>query len=268
MLGRFPGVGVGPFGRAGSVQAQALGLGSDLRATVAGVLQGDPLGPLGPLGRGVSHDFLDGKKHGKNPVPSPKKSGKTNLALEKSQFHPPKKLEKTTCYCYWEFEKDLDQLGFQHIFCRNNLWKHWFERHKNPRFPGHFSLPTRWSLVIETVPLLSFEPLLFNQWMLQCLLILRSNLAYDNHEHHGFLWKWAPKSSGFKPHFPSESEQNHSRTHVGVSENSVPLNPMVLLIIIPMKNGYFIGNIPNIFRQSHITTGCIPNNYSYKYHKP
>ena len=32
--------------------------------------------------------------------------------------------------------------------------------------------------------------------------------------------------------------------YVGVSENSVPLNPMVLLIIIPMKNGYFIGNIP------------------------
>ena len=32
----------------------------------------------------------------------------------------------------------------------------------------------------------------------------------------------------------------------GVSENvvSTPLYPMVLLIIIPMKNGYFIGNIP------------------------
>ena len=30
---------------------------------------------------------------------------------------------------------------------------------------------------------------------------------------------------------------------MGLSENSVPLNPMVLLIIIPMKNGYFIGNI-------------------------
>ena len=29
---------------------------------------------------------------------------------------------------------------------------------------------------------------------------------------------------------------------------------MVLLIIIPMKNGYFIGNIPNIFRQTHIHT--------------
>ena len=39
---------------------------------------------------------------------------------------------------------------------------------------------------------------------------------------------------------------------MGVSENSVPLNPMVLLIIIPMKNCYFIGNIPNIFRQTHI----------------
>ena len=29
---------------------------------------------------------------------------------------------------------------------------------------------------------------------------------------------------------------------------------MVFMIIIPMKNGYFIGNIPNIFRQSHINT--------------
>ena len=48
----------------------------------------------------------------------------------------------------------------------------------------------------------------------------------------------------------------------GCSENSVTLNPMVLLIIIPflngfmiiipMKNGYFIGNIPNIFRHSHM----------------
>ena len=32
--------------------------------------------------------------------------------------------------------------------------------------------------------------------------------------------------------------------HMGVSENSVPLNPMVCLIIIPFLNGYFIGNIP------------------------
>ena len=41
-------------------------------------------------------------------------------------------------------------------------------------------------------------------------------------------------------------------TDVGLSENSVPLHPMVLLIIIPMKNGYFIGNIPNIFRQTQM----------------
>ena len=33
-----------------------------------------------------------------------------------------------------------------------------------------------------------------------------------------------------------------------------PLYPMVLLIIIPMKNGYFIGNIPNIFRQTQMDT--------------
>ena len=34
---------------------------------------------------------------------------------------------------------------------------------------------------------------------------------------------------------------------LGVSENSVPLNPMVLLIIIPFLNGYFIGNINPTF---------------------
>ena len=32
--------------------------------------------------------------------------------------------------------------------------------------------------------------------------------------------------------------------HVGLSENSVPLNPMVLLIIIPMKNCYNWGYTP------------------------
>ena len=38
--------------------------------------------------------------------------------------------------------------------------------------------------------------------------------------------------------------QSYESKHVGLSENSVPLHPMVLLIIIPMKNGYFIGGIP------------------------
>ena len=41
-------------------------------------------------------------------------------------------------------------------------------------------------------------------------------------------------------------------SHMGVSENSVPLNPMVLLIIIPMRNGYFIGNIPYFQTNPHI----------------
>ena len=40
--------------------------------------------------------------------------------------------------------------------------------------------------------------------------------------------------------------------YLGVSENSVPLNPMVLLIIIPMKNGYFIGNMYTLFSDKPI----------------
>ena len=39
---------------------------------------------------------------------------------------------------------------------------------------------------------------------------------------------------------------------MGVSENSVPLNPMVLLIIIPFLNGYFIGNINPTFSDKPI----------------
>ena len=35
--------------------------------------------------------------------------------------------------------------------------------------------------------------------------------------------------------------------YMGVSENSVPLNPMVFLIIIPFLNGYFIGKINPTF---------------------
>ena len=35
--------------------------------------------------------------------------------------------------------------------------------------------------------------------------------------------------------------------NLGLSENSVPLHPMVLLIIIPFLNGYFIGNINPTF---------------------
>ena len=48
---------------------------------------------------------------------------------------------------------------------------------------------------------------------------------------------------------------------MGVSENGVPLNPMVFMIIIPMKNGYFIGNINPTFSDKAILNdidGCLP----------
>ena len=43
---------------------------------------------------------------------------------------------------------------------------------------------------------------------------------------------------------------------------STPLYPMVLLIIIPFLNGYFIGNIPNIFKQTQMSPFFTsPNHY-------
>ena len=39
--------------------------------------------------------------------------------------------------------------------------------------------------------------------------------------------------------------------YMGLSENSVPLNPMVLLIIIPFLNGYFIGGMPHFQTNPH-----------------
>ena len=39
---------------------------------------------------------------------------------------------------------------------------------------------------------------------------------------------------------------------MGVSENRVPLNPMVFMIIIPITNGYFIGNINPTFSDKPI----------------
>ena len=44
--------------------------------------------------------------------------------------------------------------------------------------------------------------------------------------------------------------------HVGLSENSVPLHPMVLLIIIPTIHGYFIGGIPHF--QTYLCTCNYP----------
>ena len=53
---------------------------------------------------------------------------------------------------------------------------------------------------------------------------------------------------------PSPSLNNH----LGVSENVVyPEKPMVLLISIPMKNGYFIGNINPTFSDKPIFIGAM-----------
>ena len=45
------------------------------------------------------------------------------------------------------------------------------------------------------------------------------------------------------------------KTHLGLSENSVPYTQW-LMIIIPFLNGYFIGNIPNIFRHTNFLFSC------------
>ena len=57
------------------------------------------------------------------------------------------------------------------------------------------------------------------------------------------------KSWGFPWEFVCDFNGNTmiSQGELGLSENSVPLNPMVFMIIIPMKNGYFIGNINPTF---------------------
>ena len=49
---------------------------------------------------------------------------------------------------------------------------------------------------------------------------------------------------------------------MGVSENSVALNPMVLLIIIPIK-WLFVWEIYPIFRQTHIYIWLWINTYFY-----
>ena len=69
-------------------------------------------------------------------------------------------------------------------------------------------------------------------------------------------------------HFPIVSDSSsrsfpggkvHKTTWVCLKMLCTPKKPMVLLIIIPMKNGYFIGNIPNIFRQTHIMFNVVPS---------
>ena len=53
-------------------------------------------------------------------------------------------------------------------------------------------------------------------------------------------------------------DKSYGNYHLGVSENRLvyPIVPNGFHdTLIPMKNDYFIGNIPNIFRQTHMTGG-------------
>ena len=71
------------------------------------------------------------------------------------------------------------------------------------------------------------------------------------------LSSWAPRKK--RPTIPAWRWMCWTwHHHMGVSENSVPLNPMVLLIITPIK-WLIIGNIPNIFRQTHILSVPLPS---------
>ena len=55
----------------------------------------------------------------------------------------------------------------------------------------------------------------------------------------------------------------HVSSYLGVSENSVALNPMVLLIIIPFLNGYFIGGIPHFQTYPYpLKQGCLKSRLS------
>ena len=46
------------------------------------------------------------------------------------------------------------------------------------------------------------------------------------------------------------------------------LNPMVLLIIIPMKNGYFIGNIPYFQTNPYSNMGLSENRIPFSHRVP
>ena len=48
------------------------------------------------------------------------------------------------------------------------------------------------------------------------------------------------------------------KRNMGVSENNVPLIPMVFMIIIPFLNGYFIGNIPYFQTNPHDPRMTLP----------
>ena len=65
-------------------------------------------------------------------------------------------------------------------------------------------------------------------------------------------WKLKDKPSTWAMPSDSRAPKQPSDPHLGVSENSVPLNPVWLMIIIPFLTGYFIGNINPTFSDKPI----------------
>ena len=59
----------------------------------------------------------------------------------------------------------------------------------------------------------------------------------------------------------SGSTVTWSSHDMGLSENSVPRKTQWFCWSLSLLNGYFIGNIPNIFRQTHINTRSAENSW-------
>ena len=117
-------------------------------------------------------------------------------------------------------------------------WQRWRKsEHKPPQSPGKMQVAQR------VFPLASHVP----------------------HHCGSGRWFWKPKPTfqqlrsfyalARAPFTPALCFRHHTwKSNIGVSENSVPLNPMVMLIIIPFLNGYFIGNINPPFSDKLRTT--------------
>ena len=75
--------------------------------------------------------------------------------------------------------------------------------------------------------------------------ISQAFLAFRSEVVHLRLQLLSRKKADVSENMGDWTSKNRWFVQMGVSENRlVPLNPMVLLIIIPFLNGYFIGNIP------------------------
>ena len=80
-----------------------------------------------------------------------------------------------------------------------------------------------------------------------------SEKTTKNTDRHHFMSKYIQTDVEIYREIPGHIHRLHrSSISVCLKMLCTPLYPMVLLIIIPFLNGYFIGNIPNIFRQTHL----------------